>query len=99
METLKARAVFATSIKVLEWQPGAPKSREHDFPKKNPVFFEIHRTINTSIGSAALPNHAFGLYGSLTSQSIVQSQLKCLVGSQGPQNHGSTIFRQKRPFF
>ena len=29
-----ARAVFAKSIKVLGWQPGAPKSREHDFPKK-----------------------------------------------------------------
>ena len=99
-ETLKARAVFATSIKVLGWQRGAPKSREHDFPKKKSCFFfEIHRTINTSIGSAALPNHEFGLYGSLTSQSIVQSQLKCLVGSQGPQNHGSTIFRKKRPFF
>ena len=30
----QARAVFAKSIKVLGWQPGAPKSREHDFPKK-----------------------------------------------------------------
>ena len=29
-----ARAVIARSIKVLGWQPGAPKSREHDFPKK-----------------------------------------------------------------
>ena len=33
-ESLMARAVFARSIKVLGWQPGAPKSREHDFPKK-----------------------------------------------------------------
>ena len=32
---LIARAVFASSIKVLELQPGAPKTREHDFPKKN----------------------------------------------------------------
>ena len=38
-EPLLARAVFARSIRVLEWQPGAPKIREHDFPKKNPVFF------------------------------------------------------------
>ena len=29
-----ARAVFAKSIKVIAWQPGAPKPREHDFPKK-----------------------------------------------------------------
>ena len=34
-ERLLARAVFAKSIKVLAWQPGAPKTREHDFPKKN----------------------------------------------------------------
>ena len=38
-ESLLARAVFARSIKVLGWQPGAPKSREHDFPKKNVLIF------------------------------------------------------------
>ena len=39
-ELLLARAVFAKSIKVklLGWQPGAPKIREHDFPKKIPIF-------------------------------------------------------------
>ena len=36
---LLARAVFAKSIKVLGWQPGAPKYREHDFPKKFSDFF------------------------------------------------------------
>ena len=34
-ESLLARKVFTRSIKVLGWQPGAPKSREHDSPKKN----------------------------------------------------------------
>ena len=34
-----ARAVLARSIKMLGWQPGAPKSREHDFPKKKRPFF------------------------------------------------------------
>ena len=38
-EPLLASAVFARSIKVLGWQPGAPKFREHDFPKKNILFF------------------------------------------------------------
>ena len=33
-ELLRVRAMFAKSIKVLAWQPGAPKTREHDFPKK-----------------------------------------------------------------
>ena len=54
-EPLLARAVFAKSIKLLEWQPGAPKSREHDFPeKKNVLFFELHRTSDTSLGSVSL---------------------------------------------
>ena len=32
------RAVFTRSIRELGWQPGAPKPREHDFPKKNLIF-------------------------------------------------------------
>ena len=36
---LLARAVFARSIKVLGLQPGAPKTREHVFPKKKPPDF------------------------------------------------------------
>ena len=33
-ESLLSRATFTRSIKVPGWQPGAPKTREHDFPKK-----------------------------------------------------------------
>ena len=33
-ELLLAGAMFAKSIKVSGWQPGAPKARQHDFPKK-----------------------------------------------------------------
>ena len=36
-ELLLSRAVFTKSIKVLGWQAGAPKSREHEFPKKKNV--------------------------------------------------------------
>ena len=54
-ELLRATSVFARSIKVLGWQPGSPKSLEHEFPKKKcPDFFEIPRTSDTSIGSLAL---------------------------------------------
>ena len=38
-ESLLARAVFTRSIRVLGWQPETPKTREHDFPKKNPAVF------------------------------------------------------------
>ena len=36
-----AKAVFIRSIRELGWQPGAPKPRENDFPKKNPDFLEF----------------------------------------------------------
>ena len=35
------RAVFARSINVHGLQPGVPKSREHDFPKKNVLFLNF----------------------------------------------------------
>ena len=70
-EPLLARAVFIKSNKVLGWQPGAPKSREHDFPKKNLDFFEIHRTSDNTMGSLDLYNNAFGFYGTSFSQSSV----------------------------
>ena len=61
-ESLLARQVFTRSIKVLGWQPGAPKSREHNFPKKKKrPTFEIHRTSDASMGFVALSNHAYGL--------------------------------------
>ena len=37
-EPLLARAVFTRSNKVPGWQPGAPKFREHDLPKKSLIF-------------------------------------------------------------
>ena len=46
-EPLLARAVFIKSIKVLGWQPGAPKIREHDFPKKNPDFMKFIGPLTT----------------------------------------------------
>ena len=38
-ESLLSIPVFTGSIKMLGWQPGAPKFREHDFPKKNVLIF------------------------------------------------------------
>ena len=70
-ELLLDRAVFARSIKVLGWQPGAPKSREHAFPKKKHPTFENCRTSDASMGSVALWNHAYGLSRKPTSQSNV----------------------------
>ena len=46
-EPLLARAVFARSFKVFRWQPGAPKPREHDFPKKKPDFLKFIGPVTT----------------------------------------------------
>ena len=71
LKTLLATSIFARSIKVLGWQSGAPKIPRARFSeKKCPDFFEIHRTSDTSMGSVALGNHAYGLYGTFTSQII-----------------------------
>ena len=70
-EPLLATSIFARSIKVLGWQSGAPKIPGARFSeKKCPDFFEIHRTSDTSMVSVALGNHAYGLYGTFTSQII-----------------------------
>ena len=63
-----SRAVFARSIKVLGWQPGAPKSPGAGFSKrkKRPTF-EIHRTSDASMGSVALSYRAYGLSANSTS--------------------------------
>ena len=53
-EHLLAKAVCTMSIKVLGWQPGAPKKpREHGFPTKRRDFFLTHRTSDSSMGSVA----------------------------------------------
>ena len=40
-EHLLANAVCTMSFKVLGWQPGAPKTREHDFPTKRHDFLKL----------------------------------------------------------
>ena len=40
-EHLLAKAVCTRSIKVLGWQPGAPKHREHGFPTKSRDFLKL----------------------------------------------------------
>ena len=40
-EHLLAKSVCTMSIKVLGWQPGAPKTREHCFPTKRRDFLKL----------------------------------------------------------
>ena len=98
-ELLRARAVFAKSIKVLACQPGAPKSREHDFPKKNVLLLKI-------IGPVTPP---WVLYPSaimhlrsteiLLARAVFTRSIKVpgwQPGAPKPREHD---FPEKRPFF
>ena len=40
-EHLLPKALCTMSIKVLGWQPGAPKPREHGFPTKRRDFLKL----------------------------------------------------------
>ena len=40
-EHFLAKAVFTRSTKVLGWQPGAPKTREHGFPTNCRDFLKL----------------------------------------------------------
>ena len=48
-EILLSRALFTRSIDVPGWQPGGPKTREHDFPekKKRPDFLKFIGPVTT----------------------------------------------------
>ena len=100
-ERLLAIAVFAKSIKVLGWQPGAPNTRDHDFPeKKRPDFFEIHRTIDNTMSSVDLCNHAFGFYRTFTSQrSVGKVNENAWMAARGPKIPGARFSGKKSFFF
>ena len=97
-EPLLASAVLARSTKVLGWQPGAPKFREHVFPKKS-SFFEIQRTIDTSMGSAALEIMRMVSTESLLARAVFTKSIKVLGWQARAPKHGSTIFRRKNVLF
>ena len=89
-ESLLAMAVFTRSIRVLGWQPGAPKPREHDFPKKTSYFFEIHRTSDTSMGSVSLENMHMGFMEPLLARAEFTRSIRVLgwqPGAPKPREH------------
>ena len=98
-EHLLARVVFAKSIKVLGWQPGAPNTREHDFPKKNRGFVEIQRTIDTSMGSAALEIMHLVSIEPLLASAVLARSIKVLGWQPGAPKFREHDFPKKNPVF
>ena len=96
-ELLLARAVFAKSIKVLGWQPGAPNSREHDFlKKKRPSFFEFHRTSDTPCvlyPSEFMPVGSTGLF---LARAVFAKSIKVLGWQPGAPKSREHVFPKKK---
>ena len=99
-DPLLASAVFVRSIKVLGWQPGAPKFRELDFPKKkNPVFFNFIGPVTPPWVLYPSEIMHLGSTELLLARAVFTRSIKVpgwQPGAPKPQEHD---FPKKRPFF
>ena len=99
--SLLARQVFTRSIRVLGWQPGAPKSREHDFPKKKNVLllkiigpvtplWVLYPSEITHMGSTEL----------LLARAVFARSIKVLRWQPGvPKTPGARFSKKKTSYF
>ena len=94
-ESLLARAVFARSIKSAWVAARGPKIPGARFSEKKRPFFEIHRTSETSMGSVALGNHGYGLYGTFTSHINFWRSIKVLGWQSGAPKLPRARFSEK----
>ena len=94
-----ARAVFTRSIRVLGWQPGAPKPREHGFLKKRPIFLKF---IGPVIPLWVLYPSEIMQMGSnelLTGRAVFARSIEVLGCQPGAPKSREHDFPKKRPFF
>ena len=96
-ESLLARAVFTRLNRVLGWQPGTQNPGSTIFRKKRPSFLKFIEPVTPLwvLCPSEIMRVGFLQSPLARAEQCLQGQLKCLDGSQGPQNSGSTIFRKK----
>ena len=95
-----ARAVFARSIKVLGWQPGAPKSREHDFQKKNLIFLNFIGPVTPPWVLYPPEIMHMGFTEPLLARAVFAKSIKVLAWQAGaPKSREHDFPKKKRPFF
>ena len=97
---LLARTVFAKSIKVLGWQPGAPKVREHGFPKKMLIFLKFIRP-ETALW-VLQPSQIMHMVSTepLPARAVFTKLIKVLGLQAGaPKSREHDFPKKKRPFF
>ena len=88
-EPLLASAVFARSIKVLGWQPGAPKIREHDFPKKMLFFLKFIGPVTALWVLYPSEVMRMGFLGPLIARAVFASSIKGSRLQPGAPNPGA----------
>ena len=101
-EPLLASAVFARSIKVLGWQPGAPNFREHDFPKKKSCFFFLNFIGPVTPPWVLYPSEIMhmGFTERLLARAVFAMSIKVLGWQAGaPKSREHDFPKKKRPFF
>ena len=92
---LLARAVFARSIKMLGWQPGAPKPREHGFPKKRPISLKFIEPVTPLWVLYPSEIMRVGFMETLLARAVFTRSNKKPGWQPGAPSSGSTIFRKK----
>ena len=101
-ECLLTRAMFARSIKVSGWQPGAPKSREHDFQKKKrPDFLKFIGPVTPLLVLYPSEIMHMGFTGPLLARAVFARSIKVHGLQPGVPKSREHDFpkKKKRPFF
>ena len=91
-ESLLARAEFTKLIRVLGWQPGTPKPREQDFPKKKRLnFLEFIEPVTPLWVPYPSEIMRVGFPEPPLARAVFTRSNKVPRWQPGPQNSGSTI--------
>ena len=98
-ESLLARAVFARSIKVFRWQPWAPKSREHDFPKKRPISLKVIEPVTTLWDLYPSEIMRVGFSEPSLARAVFTRSIRELGWQPGAPKPREHDFPKKRPIF
>ena len=95
-ESQLTRAVFKRSIEVLDGSQVPQKPGRMIFRKKNLLLFRNSSDQRHLHGFCSpLKSCTWSFQDLYSPDQCLQSQLRCLDGSQGPQKSGSTIFQKK----
>ena len=99
-ESLLARAGFRRLIREFGWQPGTPKPRKHDFPKKKrPIFLKFIELVTPLWVLSPSEIMRVGFSKPPLAWAVFVRSIEVFGWQPVAQNFGNTIFRENLPFF